>query len=463
MFSKTTQSILAVLILGITLLVPRGFCDYNYDPSKPDTPDPRALALKPTILKLNKLVVAEIEKGIAALEQKDIPTAVQSFITATQIEPYDPMAYILLIKIFINAGEEHLAYKWLMLSGRNLSDSNQIIGSLYAFLKEAHLPIPETDIHSPVLIAPFKDNKQCAVSFTFDDGEPSVATDILPLFEQYGYQTTVAINPGNTFEGKENVSRGTWDDWRKAAAHGHEIANHGAHHKPLPGLSPEELKTEVIDSFETIRQKIGHPPQSFIFPEDKSNPELVDFAETKHVMARDFDSLSQVYKNICIPIYGGKRFSIQTARMMIDIAIDRRLWLIPQCHGLYSPSIKKSFKAIHKELLVDQLEYLKKNSEKVWVDRFIDVYKYLKERTATRIEVRKKTDHGVEFSLTNSLDPAIYDQPLTVLINTFSASPVGNIKVTDTTTSRPIPFTFNNAQILINIPADGHVIRVEWH
>ncbi|MBL8014259.1 MAG: hypothetical protein JNN05_10465, partial [Candidatus Omnitrophica bacterium] len=148
-----------------------------------ESPDPRVEVLRPTILKLNAIVLVEIEKGLAALQKKDIPSAIENFMTAANIAPYDPMSYILLIKTFLAADQENLAYKWLMISGRNLSDSNQIISNLYQSLKEFHPPLPEENRESSVLIAPFKDNKLCAVSFTFDDGEPSVGRDILPLFD----------------------------------------------------------------------------------------------------------------------------------------------------------------------------------------------------------------------------------------------------------------------------------------
>ena len=94
-------------------------------------------------------------------------------------------------------GQEDLAYTWLEKSGRNLSDSNQIITNLNHFLQEAYPAVKEPE--APLVsIAQFKDNKKCAVSFIFDDGEPSADTVILPMFEKFGFHTTIAINSGVT-------------------------------------------------------------------------------------------------------------------------------------------------------------------------------------------------------------------------------------------------------------------------
>jgi peptidoglycan/xylan/chitin deacetylase (PgdA/CDA1 family) len=460
MFLRFKINFLVLFISALCLFPAIVFCDYDYNPSTKESPDPRALAIKPTLLKLNRLVVFEVQNGIAALQKGDANTALHSFITAISLEPYDPMSYILLMKTLISMGQEDMAYTWLERSGRNLSDSNQIIANLYHFLQEAYPPVQK--LEAPLVsIAQFKDNKECAVSFIFDDGEPSVSTDILPMFEKFGFHTTIAINPGVTSDDTGNIYRGNWDDWRKAKAHGHEIANHGTNHKALPGLSTQELQTEVMDSFQTIQEKVGEPPSSFVFPEDKATPEIVQYVEQKHLVVRDHETLYQTYNRLCIPIYGGKRFSIPTARLLIDIAISRNLWLIPQCHGLYSSSMKKTFKAISPELLNDQLSYLQKNKDKIWVDRFIDVYKYLKERKETQINIKKTSGTEVEFSLTSNLDPAIYSYPLTIIINAEAHNP-DQLVAFDQTSKRKIPTRVVKNKIFLEIAPSGQTIHVQW-
>ena len=285
MFPRFKIKFLILFLSAICLFPAIVFCDYDYNPSTKESPDHRALAIKPTLLKLNRLVVLEVQNGIAALQKGDANTALRSFITAIDIAPYDPMAYMLLMKALISIGQEDMAYTWLEKSGRHLSDSNQIIANLYHFLQEAYPPVKEPEAPR-VSIAQFKDNKECAVSFIFDDGEPSVSTDILPMFEKFGFHTTIAINSGVTSEDTGNIYRGNWEAWRRAKAHGHEIANHGANHKALPGLSPQDLQIEVMDSFKTIQEKIGEQPSSFVFPENKATPEIVKYVEQNHLAIR---------------------------------------------------------------------------------------------------------------------------------------------------------------------------------
>ncbi len=460
--SKSIKPIIFSFFLCVFLLFSSSsYCEYDTNPATPETPDPRAVAIKPTLLKLNKLVIVEVENGIAALQRKDVKTAIEKFITVIGIEPYDPMAYILLMKTLISIDKEDMAYQWLEKSGRNLSDSNQIISNLNTFLKETP-PLHTAESSQTITIAPFKDNKLCAVSFVFDDGEPSISTEILPMFEKYGFHTTVAINPGVTPEVKNTDFRASWSAWRKAKDNGHEIANHGMTHRPLPGLSDDDLRVEAKDSFQLISKKIGMAPSTFVFPQDEDTPELIKYIEQDHLVARDHDTLHQVYPRICIPIYGGKRFSIPTARILIDIAMNRRLWLIPQCHGLFTPTIKKSFKAITKNLLADQLEYLKQNSDKIWVGRFIDVYKYLKEVKETELTILKSTSNSAEFSVKNNLDKTIFNQPLTILINFPADQKPNSLKAFDVTNAKEISARIINQKIVLDVIPEGQTIRVEW-
>lgn len=460
MLSRLMTTSLVLCILGTSLFQGRALGDYDYNPSTKESPDPRAVAIKPTLLKLNDLVIAEIQKGVTALAGNDINNALRSFISATQIEPYDPMAYILLIKTLLSLGQEDMAYTWVERSGRNLSDSNQIIAGLYQSLPVLPPAVEEPVSQAPVSIAQFKDNKQCAVSFIFDDGEPSVATDILPMFEKYGFRTTVAINPGVTAEGNGNIYRGNWDAWREAKAHGHEIANHGTNHIALPELKPQELEAEVVTSFEMIRERLGEAPSTFIFPEDKATPEIVNYVEKMHLAARDHESLRQVYGHILIPVYGGKRFSIPTGRLLIDIAVARRLWLIPQCHGLYSTLIKKTFKSISPELLNDQLVYLKQNNDKIWVGRFIDVYKYLRERKGTTIKVAESSESKTVFSLATALDTKIYSDPLTIVID--PPSKIVKAHALDKTNNKKIPARITENKIYLDVAPSNQTIEVKW-
>ena len=161
MFSRISATFLLFCFLGICSFPPSVFCEYDYNPSTKESPDPRALAIKPTLLKLNNLVVLEVQKGLASLERNDLNSALHSFLTAIDIEPYDPMAYILLIKTLISSNQENMAYTWVERSGRNLSDSNQIVASLYNFLKDAYPPVKDPT-EPLVSIAQFKDDKKCA-------------------------------------------------------------------------------------------------------------------------------------------------------------------------------------------------------------------------------------------------------------------------------------------------------------
>ena len=79
--------------------------------------------------------------------------------------------------------------------------------------------------------SPFRwpEGKRVAVSLSFDDGRASQVDVGTPLFDRYGAKATFYVNP-------RSLPR-RLDAWKKAAAAGHEIANHSTNH-PCTGNFP---------------------------------------------------------------------------------------------------------------------------------------------------------------------------------------------------------------------------------
>lgn len=128
--------------------------------------------------------------------------------------------------------------------------------------KERSAPQAQQAFHWP-------QGKRVAISLTFDDARSSQIDRGLPILDEYGVKATfyVLINPM-----KERL-----DDWKKAAANGHEIGNHSLTHpcsgnfpfsreKALENYTLRQMRTELKQANESIERLLGVTPVSFAYP-----------------------------------------------------------------------------------------------------------------------------------------------------------------------------------------------------
>lgn len=128
--------------------------------------------------------------------------------------------------------------------------------------KERSAPQARKDFHWP-------QGKRAAISLTFDDARPSQLDRGLPIFDQYGVKATFYVSL-NSMEKR-------LDDWKKAAANGHEIGNHSLMHacsgnfpfsrdKALENYTLGQMKAELKQANESIERLLGVRPVSFAYP-----------------------------------------------------------------------------------------------------------------------------------------------------------------------------------------------------
>ncbi len=116
---------------------------------------------------------------------------------------------------------------------------------------------------------PWPNGRQCAVSLTFDDARLSQVDRGIPLLDRFGVKATFYVSPG--------AMRERLDGWKRAAANGHEIANHTMHHpctgnfafsrsEALEDYSLGRMAREMDDANDLIRSLVGVQPRSFAYP-----------------------------------------------------------------------------------------------------------------------------------------------------------------------------------------------------
>lgn len=93
------------------------------------------------------------------------------------------------------------------------------------------------------------------VALTFDDGPSETTPAILDTLARHGARATFFFCGANVLR--------LPDVARRAAAEGHEIANHTFHHPRLYTLSSARMEEEIGATQETIQQVIGRAPDLF--------------------------------------------------------------------------------------------------------------------------------------------------------------------------------------------------------
>jgi peptidoglycan/xylan/chitin deacetylase (PgdA/CDA1 family) len=111
--------------------------------------------------------------------------------------------------------------------------------------------------------------RRAAVSLSFDDARATQLDVGVPLFAEHGTHVTFYLTA------RDVAPRAV--DWRKAAAAGHELANHTATHpcsgnfawartRALEDYTLDRIRAEMVDANRTIADATGVTPTTFAYP-----------------------------------------------------------------------------------------------------------------------------------------------------------------------------------------------------
>jgi peptidoglycan/xylan/chitin deacetylase (PgdA/CDA1 family) len=258
-----------------------------------------------------------------------------------------------------------------------------------------------------VRIAKYKDNKQAAATYTFDDGNPSSST-IASIFESYGLRATFYIVAGA-------VPDAQWSMWRGLQAKGHEIGNHSMTHTidlSDPTLSDQTLNTEINDAQTLIAQKLGTRPMTFAFPWHAYSDRSLKVALQHHFAVRKPNIGESTYHFV----FFDQDHSVDEAHALADanaqladtVAVGG--WFVAAGHGVDGDG----WSPITSNFLNQHLTFAAKYSSKLWTDTFLNVSRYRMCRPQLTPEVSIASSSVVKVRLSGSVDPALCTQPLSV-------------------------------------------------
>lgn len=259
-----------------------------------------------------------------------------------------------------------------------------------------------------VRIAKWHGDRAGAFAFTFDDGQREQAAIAGPMLDALGLKATFVINPGKTPQNGESWF-GTWEQWRELAKNGHEIGNHAMTHENLSKASDEVLQREVVDAKALIEKEMSLPCYTFIYPFNAEGDAARTLVKKTH----------PVWSSGERKAYGGPQFTAAKANAWIDEAIAQKSLVIAMIHGIDTGYLPFAGRAIFK----DHLDYVKSKETQAWIAPLGIIKRYAAERDAAKVEIQSSAKQAV-FTLTTTLDPVLYNVPLTVVIANGAAKSV---------------------------------------
>jgi peptidoglycan-N-acetylglucosamine deacetylase len=240
--------------------------------------------------------------------------------------------------------------------------------------------------------------KKAAVVLTYDDGLNVHLTKVIPSLDSCKLKGTFYIS--DYFNGLNMQIPG----WKKAAANGHEIANHTIWHACEGGRTGREfVKPDYDFRFYTVRRVVdeirsmnnllkaidGKDKRTFAYPcgDTKINdtsyidPLRNDFIAARTVKA-EMSTIIEKADPYYLPCY---MMNGETGEQMIELvkqAIQKNALLVFLFHGVGGEHGLNVELAEHRKLL----QFLQQNSSQVWVAPMVEVAEYIKTKQVKKNE-----------------------------------------------------------------------------
>ena len=301
----------------------------------------------------------------------------------------------------------------------------------------AFAPIIRANAQS-VHIAKYADNKQAALSFTFDDGLKEQYTVLFPKLKELGIKGTFCLIGAWMEHPPKNPNKQpfTWEQAKKMALDGQEITSHGYNHKNVSKLTPAELRFEVQHNDTLIYQHTGVFPRTYFYPGNRKSDEAVAYCSKDRVGTRTYQ------------VSLGSKRTQEWFENYLQGVIDKGEWGVTMTHG-----IRIGYDSFGDETrLWKMFDYAleQARSGKLWIATFHDVAAYQQERDNTTLKIKTKKNQVV-VTPKIKLNKTIFQMPLTLVLD---FQPVKTMQ-----DGKEIPVKHDKGKFLIQIePSKGKVI-----
>ena len=254
--------------------------------------------------------------------------------------------------------------------------------------------------------------RAAAVSFTFDDGCAHQFDIAVPMFNEFGFRLTLF-----TITNAESYARPDWETLQQAANQGHEIASHTITHTNMGGMSDSLQHVELRDSRDEIDLHIdGQRCLTLAYPYCVASKKSI--TEQYYIAGRicsgsivqrnpsDFMNISSI---IC-----GTEGSVNATKDYInrgESAVRSKGWCVYLIHGIDDDG---GWSPVVSDTLRKALEYYQSNPALYWVESFVNVVRYIRERNDITLTELSAGDDVITLQITDTLDDDSYDVPVSL-------------------------------------------------
>ena len=287
------------------------------------------------------------------------------------------------------------------------------------------------------------------------------ATPVVPVRSQEDGRPA-AFHPGGV----------TWIELRQLGKQGHEIANHLVSHAHTPGLDEANILYEAMKADADIRAQMGtahtfsieasygihdHRVEQILVPRFPITRNWVTDEFMDGIMRGDNRDPAAMQKEYVQWQRGLlTKTPVQEMTGWVDKSLATGTWLVLVIHGVegigYQPVPAANLRAY--------FDYMKTNERRLWVATFRDAAKYARERMASNVATRMAGD-VIEVSITHSLDPKLYDLPLTA--RTPVPAQWTSVQFTQGGVTRTIPVLRegDSTYVMYRVTPNGGVARLQ--
>lgn len=265
----------------------------------------------------------------------------------------------------------------------------------------------------------------------------------------------------------------SWNIFRRDAAEGYEIASHSITHATMPGLDAGNIRYELEKSKEEIRDQLGDKytfsaevPYGYedervmqiaykIYPALRNRmpePFLKEIDRASHELPHPTEKAYVQWQRG--PLHATP---LSLMESWVDTAAaNKDTWLVLVFHGI--DSLGWEWTPIPK--LEEYFNYIVQHEDKLWIATFGDATKYMRERERARADARE-ADGGITVTLTHSLDPKLYDLPLT--LKTYVPADWKNVTVSQGAATQQVTVQHDDAGVYILYQLKPNTVKALLH
>lgn len=234
--------------------------------------------------------------------------------------------------------------------------------------------------------------KKCAVALTYDDGLQVHLDNVVPALDSLGFKGTFYLSgsfPGVT----ARIA-----DWKKAATHGHELANHTLFHPCTGGPGREWVKPDrdlstytvprIVDEIRMTNTFLealdGKKQRTFAYPcGDRTIGGTYYFNQVQGDFVAARGTASEMRQSTAVDLANVGAYGIngQSGEEMIALvkqAMATNSVLVFLFHGVGGEHNLNVALPEHRKLL----KFLKQHESEIWVAPFIEVAQSVKPKTS---------------------------------------------------------------------------------